>query len=610
MVLRRIHGKDCWSRPDGLPGVKALNSRSRKPSYSIVRVITLSWVVTLALVSGILAASFMLISAQREQQALTTESKQISSYLNAALGPLLWNYDSSTIEAIAHALVLRGDIPYLKIIEDGKTLAKEGILVNNLPLHTVEVRHRQQIVGSFAFQLEAQSSLIYREGALTFGLSFFGVLLISFGVILPWILRRSLAVPLKKLQTSAEAYAAGDYSADQLLVNPVREFLPVTNAFLILGQRVQRQLDQSKLLNDELEKRVEDRTQELTRTNENLEKTVWDLRQTQDYLVQSEKLASLGKLVAGIAHELNTPLGAIDSSCRTLNDMVGHELPQLLPQFFGDVPGFDAPLLELLVNAIHLATSIKAPPSWKERRDWQQSLAELPQAEKLSSLVADFDLWPLREDLTKLLQRPNTEVVLGLFQLICSVARSAQIISTATEKASAVVNSLRDYARKEEQDQLQEVSLEKELETVISLFRSKMKGRINIERHFEPGLSVQASRSKLNQVWINLISNALQAMKGEGQLELSLYQKGDWVTVEITDSGTGIPEALQGRIFEPFFTTKGPTEGMGLGLDICRQIVDSQGGSIQFESRPGRTTFRVVLPRHAPVPPLPLPNPH
>ncbi len=232
-----------------------------------------------------------------------------------------------------------------------------------------------------------------------------------------------------------------------------------------------------------------------------------------------------------------------------------------------------------------------------------------PNADKLAALVADFDLWPLRDELTSLLRHPNPEVVLALFQLICSVARSTQIISTATEKASTVVQSLRDYARKEEQGQLQEVSLEKELETVLTLFRSKMKDRVSIERHFEPGVSVQASRSKLNQVWINLLSNALTAMNGQGHLELALFQKDDFVTVEVTDSGAGIPEELQGRIFEPFFTTKGPSEGMGLGLDICRQIIDSQGGSISFDSRPGRTTFRVILPRQAPAPPMPSPGP-
>ena len=583
--------------------------RTRERSYSVVRVITLTWVITLALVSGFLSASFFLFSAQREQQALTTEATQITTYLNAALSPLLWNYDTSTIRAIVHALVLRGDIPYIKVLEDGKAIVVEGMDSPALPLRTVEVRHKRQIVGSFAFQLEAQSTQVFREGAFSFGLTFFGVLLVSFGVLLPWMVRRSLASPLKKLQTAAEAYAAGNYSQDLLKANPVREFLPVNDAFLILGQRVQRQLDQSKLLNDELERRVRDRTHELTLTNENLEKTVWNLRQTQDYLVQSEKLASLGKLVAGIAHELNTPLGAIDSSCRTLADMIGRELPHLLPRFFAFVPGFDAPLLDLLARSIDLSASIKSPPSWKERREWQASLSGQPNADKLAALVADFDLWPLRDELTSLLRHPNPEVVLALFQLICSVARSTQIISTATEKASTVVQSLRDYARKEEQGQLQEVSLEKELETVLTLFRSKMKDRVSIERHFEPGVSVQASRSKLNQVWINLLSNALTAMNGQGHLELALFQKDDFVTVEVTDSGAGIPEELQGRIFEPFFTTKGPSEGMGLGLDICRQIIDSQGGSISFDSRPGRTTFRVILPRQAPAPPMPSPGP-
>ncbi len=338
-------------------------ARERTP-YSIVRVITFTWILTLACVSGILSIAFYIISSHRETQTLQEQSHQLSNYFAAALGPLLWNYYSSTIMAISQALILRGDIPYFTVVQDNRTLVSECNPLPGIPLYKVEVKYKFQNIGSFAFQLSPANTQVFREGAFSFGLTFFGVLFIAFALILPWVVRRSLASPLKKIQAAAEAYAAGDYSSELLKVTPMKEFLPVTDAFLVLGQRIQTQLDRWKLLNDELEQRVEARTQELTLTNEHLEKTVWDLRQTQEYLVQSEKLASLGKLVAGIAHELNTPLGAIDSSSRTLSDIVNHELPQLLPEFFSAIPGYNTSVHALLIKSLTLASSIKTPPTW------------------------------------------------------------------------------------------------------------------------------------------------------------------------------------------------------------------------------------------------------
>ena len=150
--------------------------------------------------------------------------------------------------------------------------------------------------------------------------------------------------------------------------------------------------------------------------------------------------------------------------------------------------------------------------------------------------------------------------------------------------------------------QLQEVDVHAGLESTLTMLRHKLKrGTIRVEREYEESLPpIPASGSELNQVWTNLIDNAIDAVNGEGIVTIRTRHDADVVTVEIADDGPGIPDDVQSRIFEPFYTTKDVGDGTGLGLDVSRRIIDAHGGSIVFTTRPGDTRFVVSLPRRTP----------
>ena len=149
-----------------------------------------------------------------------------------------------------------------------------------------------------------------------------------------------------------------------------------------------------------------------------------------------------------------------------------------------------------------------------------------------------------------------------------------------------------------DQAPVQSVNIHEGLDNTLVVLRSKLKPGINVHRQYAPDLpNIQAYGSELNQVWTNLIDNAIDAMDGVGEITLRTRQEGQWVIVEISDNGPGIPQAIQAKLFDPFFTTKPPGKGTGLGLNISHTIVvEKHHGRIDIHSQPGSTTFEVRLP--------------
>lgn len=170
-------------------------------------------------------------------------------------------------------------------------------------------------------------------------------------------------------------------------------------------------------------------------------------------------------------------------------------------------------------------------------------------------------------------------------------------ISDATRRISEIVQALKTYPYLD-QTPVQDVDVHQALENTLAVFRSRLKEGVTIHRQYAEGLpSIEANGSELNQVWTNIIENALYAMDGQGEITLSTRLEGNRVVVEITDNGPGIPDAIRSRIFDPFFTTKPPGEGAGLGLSISHNIVvERHKGEITVTSQPGRTCVSVKLP--------------
>ncbi|HUM72463.1 MAG TPA: ATP-binding protein, partial [Chloroflexota bacterium] len=145
---------------------------------------------------------------------------------------------------------------------------------------------------------------------------------------------------------------------------------------------------------------------------------------------------------------------------------------------------------------------------------------------------------------------------------------------------------------------VQAVDIHEGLDNTLVMLRGKLKQGVTVHRRYQPDLPrIEAYGSELNQVWTNIIDNAIGAMKGQGEISLRTYQEGAWVVVEICDNGPGIPPDVQDKIFDPFFTTKAPGEGTGLGLNISHTIiVQKHKGKITVDSHPGQTCFQIKLP--------------
>ena len=364
--------------------------------------------------------------------------------------------------------------------------------------------------------------------------------------------------------------------------------------------------EEIRALNTELENRVEERTGDLQKANEELRNVLDNLTKTQERLLAAEKLSVLGRLSAGVAHELNTPLGAILSSTHSLAQLMEHFIEKELP-YFCSLPEEDREFYLWVFKTIRSTSAFTTLPSEEETALLTNQLrdAGVYDPEEAAELLQDLSpsLSSYLDILILGLKDPYKRELLHHVSQSLNIFRSILVIDLAAQKASAVVQALRRYLKAEPQAEQGIVEVEQDIETVLVLLQNRMKDGVRIIRRYG-GVRAWGSSAQLTQVWLNLINNALQAMNYQGELIIETKEEGSTVSVSIIDNGPGVPEEIKPFIFEPFFTTKKHEEGMGIGLEICRSIVREHGGSITFESSPGHTCFTVTLSAyHSEVPP-------
>jgi signal transduction histidine kinase len=326
------------------------------------------------------------------------------------------------------------------------------------------------------------------------------------------------------------------------------------------------------------------------------------LAASQQALVHSEKLAALGQLVAGVAHELNTPLGAIRASAGNiggaLEDAIG-SLPGVVAQLPPDELASFLALLRSAGDAKPLASSKEER---KARRALEARLDELgvDDAASVADVLVDVGLTDVDEQHKAALTSASGPKLIELAFSMSSLARNRRNIQTAADRAAKIVFALRTYAHPGADDACTTASVSENIETVLTLYHNQIKRGVEVRREFDDDTTIEAMHDQLNQVWTNLVHNSLQAMGYAGEIEVAARRERDGVEVRVADSGPGIPPDVLPRVFEPFYTTKDAGEGTGLGLSICRDIIQQHGGTIEVDSRPGRTCFTVWLPSCAP----------
>jgi len=354
-------------------------------------------------------------------------------------------------------------------------------------------------------------------------------------------------------------------------------------------------------LTRDLEERVRGRTEDLEWTNEALLKAYEDRQQAEAQMILSEKMASLGQFVAGIAHEINTPSSAINAAIVNVAEglqALARQVPRLTAE--GPPPELRAAFHALVENALSVDFGRKRS-STAEIRQRTRELEAVLAARGLPSpheLALAYSRLGLHEDLRRLAESSDGRLsapALAFLESAGNLAIAASDIRVSIEAITRMVKALRHYSHLDRAE-MAEADIHDGLETTLTILRNQMRYGIVVERRYSRLPSIVCNINELNQVWTNIIHNAIQAMKGVGRLTIETAATEDGVAVRITDTGPGIPETIRGRIFDPFFTTKDQGEGTGLGLGIAQQIVQRHRGEIRLDSEPGRTCFEVRLP--------------
>jgi signal transduction histidine kinase len=240
--------------------------------------------------------------------------------------------------------------------------------------------------------------------------------------------------------------------------------------------------------------------------------------------------------------------------------------------------------------------------SSKEKRRLKRNLIHqlsdrgFDNADIIADTLVDLGIYDEVDSLLSLLNDPGSQDILNVAYQLASLRKSANTIGTATDRAAKIVFALKSYSRHNATAEQVETNIIDGIETVLTLYHNQLKQGVEVVREYEALPPILCYPDELNQVWTNLIHNALHAMNNQGTLTIHAVRQNANLIIKITDSGRGIPQEIQQKIFEPFFTTKPAGEGSGLGLDIVRKIINKHEGDISVESNPGQTTFTISLP--------------
>jgi signal transduction histidine kinase len=325
------------------------------------------------------------------------------------------------------------------------------------------------------------------------------------------------------------------------------------------------------------------------------------IRETTRIEQQRDRLVSLGKLSAGLAHELNNPASAAKRAASQLREILKKIKNASLELGRRDLTAAQKAEIENLETSFTQQDVV--PPDALTISDLEDQIDSLLRSH------GQNDLWQLAADLARKNIKP--QVLESLFAnlpgetaraALVRIAASVEIasllheIESSTSRISDLVGAIKEYTHMD-QAPVQNVDIVKSLETTLTIMNHKLKHGVAVQRDYQGiPLLVNSFGSELNQVWTNIIDNSIAAMGGKGQLRVRTYRDDTCAVVEIGDNGPGISPEVKPHIFEPFFTTKGVGEGTGLGLDTVQRIVKKHHGNIQVESKPGDTRFQVWLP--------------
>lgn len=403
-----------------------------------------------------------------------------------------------------------------------------------------------------------------------------------------------LAIESKYLENIRYEYGVTENQLAVQLFVIISTSLFIMVIFLIRSIRTRRELNQTNIqlknYSENLEKMVEERTR--------------TIESTQTYLIQTEKMAALGRLISSITHEINSPLGAIRSCNDSISssfDDIQHRLSSFI-EWSSDAKRAES--IKILMEKIEVKKERFL--SYKEKRTIKKEIQENlenqgiePDTITVNTLI-DFYLKDMPEGCQELFKGEENLKQLQLIRDLMDIARSSKVIEQAEERAAKTIKAMKSYVYKSGTERKKEVDINENIRNILSIFYNTVKLRINLNLNLNELPPIITDPERMSQVWSNLVENATQAIEGKGEISISTRREGKFAIIEISDTGKGIPEEITDKIFDPFFTTKPTGKGSGIGLDIVKRFVYEEKGTIDFISEKDvGTTFTITLPIEA-----------
>jgi len=434
------------------------------------------------------------------------------------------------------------------------------------------------------------------------------ILIFLFVFILGYIFSNDIIQAIKTLNSAMKNIDDSE-SQKHLDIQRKDEIGEITKIFILMKDQIfQNQKN--------LESMIENRTRELELTKERATKAYLDLEASQKQLVQSDKMITLGTMVAGVAHEINTPLGAIKANSENILESLRTLIQKINPSL-SHITRED---LERAIFVLELSKESNTAISSREARAIRKKvISKLEVKDRINiEIMADYIVeLGLSEALDQgdtIFNHPDLEKYLSIANDLYGIRKKSSVIQASAVRVSKIVKSLKSFMHFDQNEKMIISDLTEGMETVLIILHSKIKYGIEVIKNYgEDVPQIPCYPDELNQVWTNLIHNAIQAMSEKGTLLIDIENltnlqgtpdidkrnteyKGSYVAVSIQDSGTGISPEIRTKIFQAFFTTKPAGEGSGLGLHIIGKILEKHAGALYLESEPGKTRFTVVLP--------------